>query len=259
MNDVLENIIIKKDKGEVLFFPGDAADICYIVKKGQIEIFVYDKDGNSIVIDVMREGDIIGDMALIMNSDRTAGARAVVTSELYCLTKRSLMEIIKKRPEFAVKLMLVFRERLKNINNKVFSLKIKKNLKFKDMESYQEVIKSSRRLFKKGTIIFREFEKGKIGFVIKRGSVRLVKLNPILHQETELAVLGVGEIFGELSLLGSHQRIATAISDSDDTELIIYDEERFQNMIYHDIDFAMKVLKICCSRIKNMNEKVRKI
>jgi len=210
-------------------------------------------------IDVMREGDIIGDMALIMDSRRTAGARAVVYTEMYSLTKKNLMEIISKRPEFAVRLILIFRERLKNINNRVFSLKIKHNLKFQDMREYEEVVKSSRRLFKKGTIIFREFEKGKVGYIIKKGRVRLVKLNPILHQESELTTLGEGEIFGELALLGSNQRIATAISDSDDTQLIVYDEENFQSMLYHDIDFAMKILRICCSRIKNMNEKVRKL
>ncbi|MDD5091492.1 MAG: cyclic nucleotide-binding domain-containing protein, partial [Candidatus Wallbacteria bacterium] len=146
----LTKITITKDKGDVLFYKGDAATFCYIIKKGQIEIFVYDSDGNTVILDTIRTGDIFGDMALILSSPRTAGARAVVKSELLCLSRDNFLDIIMQNTEFAVKLIMVFRERLKKVNNKLLAVKMRK-IKVFNLGSYQECLKSSQRLFCKGT------------------------------------------------------------------------------------------------------------
>ncbi|MDD5091701.1 MAG: cyclic nucleotide-binding domain-containing protein, partial [Candidatus Wallbacteria bacterium] len=110
-------------------------------------------------------------------------------------------------------------------------------------------------LFCKGTVIFREFEPGKMGYIVNKGQVRLVKLNPFLKEESTLAILGPGEIFGELALLGSSKRIATAIADTDDTELLMFDEQNFVAMLQNNPDFCMKILRICCKRIKEMDDR----
>ncbi|MDD2717104.1 MAG: cyclic nucleotide-binding domain-containing protein [Candidatus Wallbacteria bacterium] len=253
----LSRITIKKEKNDVIFFQGDPADNAYIVKKGQIEIFIYDKNGNPAVLDVITEGEIFGDMALILNSPRTAGARAVMASELYVMTRANLYEIIEKKPEFAVKLIMIFRERLKNVNNKLVAIKLKK-MKVPSIQDYTEQQKSSQKLFKKGTIIFRELDAGRFGYIIQKGRVKLVKLNPFLKEETTLALLGPGEIFGELSLLSGQKRIATAVSDAEDTQLLMFDEENFESLLTHDLQFCLKIMKISCMRIKEMDEKFGK-
>ncbi|MDD5089835.1 MAG: cyclic nucleotide-binding domain-containing protein [Candidatus Wallbacteria bacterium] len=195
-------------------------------------------------------------MALILDEPRTASCIALTNSSLYCINKNNLVDIIKKKPEFAVNLISRFRDKLSSINNKLIS----KHREEPGIASFQdsggEILSNNTLRFKKNAIIFRESDKGKSGYIIKSGQVKLVRMNRVQKKETILAVLSVGEMFGELALLGDNTRIATALSDDDDTELISFDEKNFYHMIYNDIDFCLKIMKICCQRIKEMNDKI---
>jgi CRP-like cAMP-binding protein len=72
------------------------------------------------------------------------------------------------------------------------------------------------------TVIFTEFELSNCFFIIKKGRVKITKL---MHdKEILLAILGDGDIFGEMSILNDKPRNATAVT-IDATDLMIIDKK----------------------------------
>ena len=62
--------------GHVLFAPDQAADAAYIIEQGSIEIYVDAPDGHER-LSLLGPGEIFGEMALVDDSPRSAGARAL--------------------------------------------------------------------------------------------------------------------------------------------------------------------------------------
>ena len=66
------------------------------------------------------------------------------------------------------------------------------------------------RVFADGQMIFCEYEPGNELYIIKSGKVEILKVMP--PEEVLLSILKEGDIFGELSILSSAPRSATALS-----------------------------------------------
>ena len=72
------------------------------------------------------------------------------------------------------------------------------------------VMRGLCRVFADGQIIFCEYEPGNELYIIKSGKVEILKINP--PEEILLSILREGDIFGELSIVSSAPRSATAVS-----------------------------------------------
>ena len=68
--------------GHVLFAEGDPADAAYIVEAGWVEIFVRREDGEQR-LSLLGPGEIFGEMALVDDAPRSAGAR--VLEDVVCV------------------------------------------------------------------------------------------------------------------------------------------------------------------------------
>ena len=62
--------------GEVLFSQGEPGDSIYVIERGEIEISVYANDGRKLALDILRGGEVFGEIALF-GGDRTATAAAL--------------------------------------------------------------------------------------------------------------------------------------------------------------------------------------
>ncbi|MCU0337928.1 MAG: cyclic nucleotide-binding domain-containing protein [Sediminibacterium sp.] len=102
--------------------------------------------------------------------------------------------------------------------------------------------------FEQDTLIFNEGEIGDCMYIIHRGSVRIHK------GQTNLAILGEKEVFGELSLLDAETRSASATSTTDCT-LFRIDQEPFYELIDTRPEIARGFIKILCKRLRAQNEK----
>ena len=87
MHNLLDHLVLQK--GSALFSEGDGGDCAYLIKRGQIEIFVRREDGD-IVLARRGAGEIIGEMALIDQGTRSASARVTEDCELLVVTEQQL-------------------------------------------------------------------------------------------------------------------------------------------------------------------------
>ena len=100
--------------------------------------------------------------------------------------------------------------------------------------------------------IFREGDEGDYMYVVKSGKVR------IETRGQELAVIGEGEIFGEMSMIDRVQRSAAALALTD-CELVTVDSGTFLALVDSMPFFSLELLRVFTARIRNMNRKVQAV
>jgi CRP-like cAMP-binding protein len=97
------------EPGYVVFREGDKADAMYIVLEGEVEIRVHDK-----VIDTTGAGGIVGEMALVDNSPRSATCVAKTACKIVPVNERQFNFMVQETPNFAITVMRMMCERLRN-------------------------------------------------------------------------------------------------------------------------------------------------
>nr|AGS52381.1 cyclic nucleotide-binding protein [uncultured bacterium contig00077] len=102
------------------------------------------------------------------------------------------------------------------------------------------------RSYAKGDIIFCEGEPGDQLFIIQKGSVKIVKITD--DNEILLAVLKVGDIFGEMALLESKPRAAGAVA-YEDCQLMAVNRANFQQMITTQPQLIARLTTLLSERI----------
>ncbi len=84
------------------------------------------------------------------------------------------------------------------------------------------------RVFPKETMIFCENEPGSELYIIQKGQVKITKI--VDSNEVLLAVLKVGDMFGEMALLENKPRSASAIA-FDECQLLAVNRQNFNQMV----------------------------
>lgn len=93
-------------RGAKLFLEGDTASEVLIIQKGQIKITVGSHDGREVLLEVRGAGEVIGEMALIDDSPRSASAFSLSTpTEVLVMSVRSFTELVDTDGEFTRSLL----------------------------------------------------------------------------------------------------------------------------------------------------------
>jgi hypothetical protein len=94
--------------------------------------------------------------------------------------------------------------------------------------------------FEKGTVLFREGDRGEDMYIVQTGKVAIKK--KLEEGDTTLAVLEKGDFFGEMAILERAPRSATAeVTESGD--LIVIAGEMFGDMIKTNPEIAVRMLR----------------
>lgn len=93
-------------RGATLFLEGDSASEVLIIKRGHIKVTVGSHDGREVLLEIRGAGDVIGEMALIDNSPRSASVRALTTpTDVLVLSVRDFRELVDTDPHFTRSLL----------------------------------------------------------------------------------------------------------------------------------------------------------
>ena len=91
--------------GEQLFQAGEPGESLFIVRSGQIELYIKDTAGQKIVLTVAGVGDMFGEMSLLDSGARTATAVAIEDTGLLILDHDDLLLLFQKNPDTALHLL----------------------------------------------------------------------------------------------------------------------------------------------------------
>ena len=100
------------NKGEIIFADGELGESLYIIQKGTVKITKI-LNGNEIILTILKQGDIFGEMALLENKPRSASA--IVQEDgtvLMEVVKRNFELMAKTKPAIINRLTQMLSERI---------------------------------------------------------------------------------------------------------------------------------------------------
>jgi CRP-like cAMP-binding protein len=98
--------------GKIIFAQGDPGDVMYVVIEGQAQVMI---DGK--LLETVRPGGILGEMALIDAGPRSATAIAKTQCVLVPIDEKRFADLVGRRPEFALHVMRVLANRLRRMDS----------------------------------------------------------------------------------------------------------------------------------------------
>lgn len=93
--------------GEMLIHKGDIGKEMYLLARGQVEVI----DGAGNVLKTLKDGDIFGEIGVLMETPRVASVRAKTGCDLYVLAKSDFSRILRDNPHQAESMLKVAQER----------------------------------------------------------------------------------------------------------------------------------------------------
>lgn len=121
-----------------------------------------------------------------------------------------------------------------------------------ELEKFAEVTRE--KSYPKGSVILFEDDPGDSLFVVREGRVKVVLIGED-GREVILGVLGVGEYFGELSLIDDRPRSAHVIA-MEDSNLLVLRREDFRNRVESSPRVAWSLLTELSRRLRRADDKI---
>ncbi len=93
------------EAGEVLFREGDNADFLCLVVQGSLAVIKKGRDGRTVVIATLGDGDSVGEMALVDGMVRSATVEAGLFTIVIVLKRKDFEDLLKGYPRIGTKLL----------------------------------------------------------------------------------------------------------------------------------------------------------
>jgi len=116
---VVERLFKAKD---VIFTPGDPDDQLYFLLDGTVRLYKIYGDYKEATTAFLKDQGVFGKLSLVEGRWQDVFAETVTDVRVASVQKAALTEVIKRRPEFAMKLFASFSERLRQSDEVIENL-----------------------------------------------------------------------------------------------------------------------------------------
>jgi CRP-like cAMP-binding protein len=113
------------NRGATIFAKGDPGSSMFAICKGTVKIGVASVDGHDAILNLLRKGDIFGEIAILDGNLRSADAVATADCELLVIERRDFLPILRSEPELALKFIEVLCERLRRTSLQAETLMVR--------------------------------------------------------------------------------------------------------------------------------------
>lgn len=126
-------------------------------------------------------------------------------------------------------------------------------------ELTDEECKSLQKFFKprnylKNSMIILEEEYGDLVFVVQKGTIKITRVNDE-GKEVILALLGPGEIFGELAILDGEARSANALAQ-ENCQLLAINKEDFLEILKNNFSVSFNLMCELAKRLRKSDQQI---
>ena len=140
--------VVNLKSGDILFREGDLGEHLYVMVKGELEINMASNTEDELILNILKEGEYLGEMSLIMpGGRRTAGARARGDVVLLSMSRQQFQDLLNRHPELANAIVKVLSQRLENTNISTFRDLTEKNRQLQ--EAFDELKAAQAQLIEK--------------------------------------------------------------------------------------------------------------
>ena len=182
-------------RGATIFAKGDAGTCLFAVCSGTVQVTTASAAGKSAVFSHLREGEILGEIALLDGQPRTADAVAFTDCKLMIIERRDFIPLLRSDPEIAIKLMEVLCARLRRTSEQVEDLMfldlgsrlVKTLLRLAQAAKPQGEVAMSQKDLSEIVGMSREMINKQLQIWVKNGWVSLERRRIIILQPDALA------------------------------------------------------------------------
>tara|TARA_B100000029_G_scaffold481992_1_gene531549 strand:+ start:549 stop:1235 length:687 start_codon:yes stop_codon:yes gene_type:complete len=132
------------------------------------------------------------------------------------------------------------------------SINIFADLSESELSELKKVCKPRKYL--KNSMIILEEEFGDVVFVVESGTIKITRVNDE-GKEVILALLGPGEIFGELAILDGETRSANALAQ-ENCKLLAINSEDFLYILKHHFSVSFNLMCELAKRLRKSDQQI---
>jgi len=209
---------VQFSKGTVMFQQGDPADCMYLIDSGKLEVSVTTSANTQLVVSTLGEGELVGEMALVVDLRRSATITVLEDAELLRLSKHDFDTLTVNHPALLKEFGNYIKPRLQGDRLATIITSLFGHMEldtFKDFSDRLEWV-----CLDAGEILFSESDYGDCMYIVVNGRLGVVP-DGDLSNEHLLGEVRPGESIGEFSVFTEEKRNSTvfAIRDSNIVKL----------------------------------------
>ncbi len=105
----------KADRGEILSFESEPADVLFFVTAGVVKIFKTSADGKEQIFRIIRPGESFNDVSILSGMPNLISAEAMGAVVLYAIKKKDLEVVLREHPQIAMNIIQVLSRRVQEL------------------------------------------------------------------------------------------------------------------------------------------------
>jgi CRP-like cAMP-binding protein len=220
----------------------------YLLLEGEVGLMIRNK-----FFGVVKPGHIFGELAVIAGVPRSAMAMAKINCRVLSLDEKQFHSALEKKPEFALMLMNIMVQRLRESIAKLGTarpagapVERRDILDRKTLAGLlHELAAQEPASFPAGKVIMSAGAVGAFMYVVVEGSVAISVGNNVIER------VGPGGIFGEMALVDRSARTASATAETD-CRLLAINRNDFMNLVQVKPAFGASLLKSIAVRMQQL-------
>ncbi|UCD67666.1 MAG: cyclic nucleotide-binding domain-containing protein [Betaproteobacteria bacterium] len=241
---------IYRAKDEPFFTENKPGGNMYLLLEGEVRLCRPER-----VLDIVRSGEIFGEISAITRNPRTASAIAISPCKALQLDPKQFKKALRDTPEFALMLMSTMINRIRVTSALLVRTgKLAKRLAEAEGRVFsqnviQEIIATlgnpTPTRISARTIITREIDSARSMYLVLSGRVAL-SVNEVIIDN-----VGPGGMIGEIALVDGANRSITTLAESDVT-LLPVNRDDFLMMVKSNPHFAVTMLQSVANHLTQM-------
>jgi CRP-like cAMP-binding protein len=193
--------------GDVIIEQGTAGDAFYLLVEGQVVVTRHRGAGESRELARLGPGAFVGEMSIVSRAPRAAEVRALLPTVTLRVDRRRIEDLVDRAPEIGDVLIAFCHSRM--LENLV---RVSPVLEPVPLARRPDIIaRFDTDYFGSGAVIVNEGEEGTSLFLIVSGRVQVLKDEG--GEQTLVAHLGPGDVFGEISFLMRRPSTASVVAE----------------------------------------------
>ena len=188
--------------GEIVVRQGDPGDRLYVVKSGILEVIAHQGDSTEpVAIAYLGTGEVLGELALLTGSPRSATVRCPQGAQLFAVEKAVFLDLMEQLPALARNLCHVLARRLEVTNLKVprsSGKQLQGKLEFFDLATIIQTLIGSHQT---GSLLVTQDKRKLAELFFFRGNIARAKYHNLVGDDA-VYQLFQSPIHGEFSFTG---------------------------------------------------------
>ena len=122
--DAIAKVTITRSysKDQIIIFAEEEGDSLFIIEKGRVKVCIVSEDGREVILSMLGEGAVFGELSLLDGKPRSANVVAIQNTDLYTVRRADFLQLIYKVPQIAVAMLAELAVRLRKTDRKIEGL-----------------------------------------------------------------------------------------------------------------------------------------